>query len=216
MKQGSRLLPAVLLVAAGISILTPGARADLPNTCGSTAESASGVVVNCPFGDGDNLGGAGLTITVRIVDAALFPVPNIPGEDFWLIGCGDLMLLCGGARAIDAAAPTDADGRTTITGSIRAGGCDAGVRVVCQGIVLGNGPCEPICLPIAVRSPDQRGINGGVPDGLVTAADLSYFASNYQSPPKPYDVCHDFAAPFGTVTLVDFVKLAMHYNHACQ
>jgi hypothetical protein len=216
MRPWLRLPLVELLIVAGIFVLAPEARADLPNTCESTAESASGVMVICPFGDGDGLADTGLAISVRIVDAGLFPIPNVPGEDFWLIGCGDLMLLCGGAGSINAAAPTDADGRTTITGSIRASGCDAGVRVVCQGVIIGEGPtCQPTCLPIAVRSPDQRGVNGGGADGVVTAADLSYFGSNYQSPPKPYVVCHDFAAPFGTVTLVDFVKLAMHYDHAC-
>jgi hypothetical protein len=50
---------------------------------------------------------------------------------------------------------------------------------------------------------------------LVSGADLSFFATAYQSPPKPYAACDDFAAPFGAVTLADFVKFAAHYNHSC-
>jgi hypothetical protein len=207
------LVAAALLCwqVAGVSTVNSG----VVDPCFSTASSASGVHFICPQADGDPLGSNGLTISVTIHDNTDAPVAGIPAGDFWLIGCSDLLILCGGSGSIDATGATDANGMTTISGDIAGGGCDSGVRVVCQGIVLGNG-CGGLCLGIAVRSPDQRSPAGATPDNDVTLADLSYFATtSYQSPPKAYFACHDFVAPFGTVSLADFAKFGAHYLHHC-
>jgi hypothetical protein len=210
------LLCCSLVLAASVTFDSAVIRADLPDVCQSTATvNGSGVVVACPLGDGDALAGAGLTITVTVVDALNMPVAGIPPQDFWLIGCNDELVLCGGSNSINADASTDANGVTHISGAIASGGCDTGVRVVVQGVVIGNGACVPVCLPIAVRSPDQVSSSGGQPDGIISAADLAYFALNYQSPPRPYAVCDDYAAPYGTISLADFARLAVHYDHSC-
>lgn len=148
----------LLLIAVLAVIIVPSSPAyalsptDLPDPCGSTATSAAGVHFICPQGDGDALSAAGLTITVTVLDIAHVPVPGIPAQDIWLIGCNDLLVLCGGSGAINATAPTDTNGMTTIEGAIAGGGCDPGVRVVVQGIVIGGGVCSGGCLPIQVRS----------------------------------------------------------------
>ncbi|MDH4038258.1 MAG: hypothetical protein OEX18_15790 [Candidatus Krumholzibacteria bacterium] len=205
---------AVVFAASLADVPSAPARFSIPDPCQSTATSAAGMHFICPAGDGDVLGDAGLTITVTVV-VDQTPVPNIPPEDFWLIGCNDLISLCGGANSINATAPTDENGMTTITGTLAGSGCDAGVRVVVQGIVLGNGACAPICLPIATRSPDQKNPAGGPPDLLVSSADFAFFGTSYESPPKPYFACHDFAIPYGTITLADFARFGAHYGHSC-
>lgn len=208
------LVAAALLCwqVAGVETVNSG----IVDPCESTASSAAGVHFVCPQGDGDALSSAGLTISVTIEDNTGAGIPGIPAADFWLIGCNDLIVLCGGSGSINATAATDANGMTTIAGDITGSGCDTGVRVVCQGIILGNGACAPLCLAIQVRSPDQRSPVGATPDGQVTLADLAFFGTSYQSPPKPYFACHDFVGgPFGTITLGDFAKFGAHFNHIC-
>jgi hypothetical protein len=208
------LVAAALLCwqVAGVSTVNSG----VVDPCNSTASSAAGVHFICPQGDGDALSAAGLTISVTIKDNTNAAVAGLPAADFWLIGCNDLLVLCGGSGSINASAATNAAGQTTITGDISGSGCDTGVRVVCQGIVLGNGACAPICLAIAVRSPDQKNTAGGPPEGLVSGSDFAFFGTSYQSPPKPYFACHDFVGgPYGTIAVSDFAKFGAHFNHQC-
>ncbi len=175
--------------------------------CSNRVRANAGTLFTCPQGDGDALSANGLTITVTIYDC-LSPAVGIPASDFWVIGCNDLLGLCGG-RGIGATGPTDENGQTTITGIIAAGGCDTGVSVVLQGKVIQNDDCGRNCMPIKIRSPD---INGNL---VVDLVDFAIFGTGYTSPPKPYNECIDFYAPFGTVTLGDFGKWASHLNHGC-
>jgi hypothetical protein len=181
--------------------------------CNSSASGASGVLFACPQSDGDQLSGSGLTITVTVKDDVLptgNPIPGIPAADIWLIGCNDLLTLCGGSGAISASAPTDINGVTTIVQDLAAGGCDnGGVRVVVQGIVIGAGICGDPCVLISVRSAD---INGNL---VINLVDFATFGTGYPSPPKVYNPCIDYVAPFGTVNLPDFAKYGTHNNHAC-
>jgi hypothetical protein len=194
------------LQVASVETVTSG----VVDQCNSSASGAAGVVLACPQSDGDLLSAAGLTITVTVLDINSDPVPNIPAADVWLIGCNDLLALCGGSGAINASGPTDVNGQTTITGDIAAGGCDlGGVRVVVQGIAIGAGPCGDPCVAVKVKSPD---INGNL---IVNLVDFATFGAGYTSPPKPYNECIDYAAPFGTVTLADFAKYGSHNNHTC-
>lgn len=180
------------------------------DACNSAASGAAGVIFACPQSDGDGLGAAGLTISVTVRDALNAPVAGVPAADIWLIGCNDLIALCGGSGAISAAAATDVNGQTTITGDIAAGGCDlGGVRVVVQGVVVGGGVCADPCVAVKVKSAD---INGNL---IVNLVDFSTFGAGYASPPKPYNECIDFAAPFGTVSLTDFAKYGTHNAHVC-
>jgi hypothetical protein len=200
------------LQVAGVNTANSG----VVDPCNSTASSASGVLFACPLVSApDNLAAAGLTISVTVKDNTNAAVVGVPASDFWLVGCNDLIVLCGGSGSIDATAATDASGNTTIAGSLAAGGCDTGVKVVVQSIVLGGGACPVLCLGIAVRSADLVGPANGPPDLKVDVLDFAKFGASYPSPPKVYYSCIDYVTPFGTVNVQDFAKFGAHYNHHC-
>jgi len=182
---------------------------DKPTPCNSTITAQPGVICACPEGDGTSLASAGLTITLIARDAANLPC-RIPATDMWLIGCSDdLLALCGGPVATAASQATDADGRTTFTGALAVGGCDpGGVQVVAMGLILGGG-CGVPCIPIKVKSVDiDRNL-------VVDLVDFASFGAGYTSPPKTYNECIDYTAPFGSVTLPDFAKFGTHAGHTC-
>jgi hypothetical protein len=212
-----KFIVCVLLTYAAVGAVSVSSGARGIDGCYSEAYVVGpGVILICPQGDGETLADKGLTISVTVRDNVGVPVPGIPAQDFWLIGCEDLITLCNGVSSIDATGPTDANGMTTFTGTIAGSGCDASIQVVAQGYILRDENCLPLCLPVAVRSPDQKSANGGGPDGIVTSADFAYFGISYQSPPKPYNACHDFVgAPYGTITLADFARFGAHYGHGC-
>jgi hypothetical protein len=186
------------------------------SACSSTAIAAPGCYVICPQGDGDRLGVTGSTIYVVAKDATGFPLAGIPAADFWLIGCLDQLVLCGGGGSINADSASNANGRTTISGDLAASGCDLdGVAVVIQGVIVAEKTTclAPLCLAIIAKSPDMTG-DGGPIDGLVDIIDLAEFAANYTSPPKPLFDCADFNCD-GLVDIIDFSIFAQHYLHAC-
>ncbi len=198
------------VLALSLSAFAASAGAGVVEPCNSSATGPPGVLFACPNGDGDVLSANGLTITVTVRDNVNAPVPGIPAADIWLIGCSDLLALCGGSGSISASGPTDVNGVTTITARLAAGGCDnSGVRAVYQAIVIGAGVCGDPCVPIKVRSCD---IDGTLATNL---ADFALFGSGYTSPPKPYNECLDFVSPFSAVNLGDFAKFGSHYQHAC-
>ena len=205
---------AVLSLAAAAVLCLQVARVSTVNSgvvdpCNSAAASAAGVAFACPQSDGDPLAPA-LTITVTVRDNVNAPIAGVPAADIWVIGCNNQLALCGGSGAINASAATDANGQTTITADIAAGGCDlGGLRVVVQGVAIGAGVCADPCLAIKVKSPD---VNGNL---VVNLVDFATFGAGYTSPPKAYNECIDFVAPFGTVTLADFAKYGSHNNHTC-
>jgi hypothetical protein len=213
---------ALLLFAGAVSTFLLLTRADGVNSasgivspCNSTASSATGVNVACPQSDGNALSAAGLIISVTVKDNTNAAIVGMPPGDIWLVGCNFKLVLCGGSGAINATASTNVLGQTTIAGDIAAGGCDSGVRVVCQGTVIGGGACAQPCLGIAVRSPDLIGPAAGPPDLRVNSLDFAKFTTDYRSPPKAYNPCIDYAAPFGVVDLKDFAVFGWHYTHIC-
>jgi hypothetical protein len=211
---------AVLSLAAAALLCLQLASVDTVNSgvvdpCNSSATSAgtypadiNDVVFACPQSDGDAFS-PNFTINVTVLDNVNAPVVGVPAADVWLIGCNDLLALCGGSGAISASGATDANGQTTITGDLSAGGCDTGLRVVVQGVVIGAGVCADPCVAIAVRSAD---INASL---TVNLGDFALFGAGYTSPPKPYDACLDFVSPFAAVNLGDFARFGSHYNHTC-
>lgn len=208
------LIAAALLSwqVASVDIATSG----VVEPCSSRAIALPGCYVVCPQGDGTLLATINSTIFITAKDITGAPIAGIPAADFWLIGCSDQLVLCGGGGSINATAASDVNGETTITGNMSASGCDVGgLSVVIQGVVLvEQGTCSaPLCLPIATISPDLTG-NGGVIDGVVDLIDLSYFAGGYTSPPKPFDECLDFNCD-GVVDIIDFSIFAQHYLHGC-
>jgi hypothetical protein len=184
--------------------------------CFITATAPAGVVVACPQGDGTQLGSSGLTVSVTLRDCVNAPWVGLSPDSIRLYSCSDLLSACGGGPAgVPASVPTDANGHTTIIGAFAAAGCDLGGVVVYaqyfyEGTTGGAGmSCWSSCLPIKVKSVDLTG------DVLVDLADFAVLGAGYTSPPKPYNECVDYRAPYGTVDLNDFVAWAMHYQHAC-
>ena len=198
-----------LVVALSTGVVENGA-GQVTDPCNMSATSAAGVLFACPQGDGDRLDANGLTVTVTVRDNVNAPVPGILPEDIWLIGCNNLLALCGGSAAINASGPTDANGQTTIIEQFAVGGCDLdGVRAVVMGIAVGAGVCADPCLPIKVKSADLSN------NLVVNLVDFAMFGADYPSPPKPYNECLDYVAPFGTVTLADYAKYGVHSGHTC-
>ncbi len=199
-----------LVAGVAISAWAITGNAGVVSPCNMHATAAAGVFFACPAGDGDMLSASGLTIQVEVRDNTDTPVPGILPSDIWFVGCNDLLSLCGGSGAINASAPTDQNGLTTITGRLAGGGCDlGGVRVVVQGVLVGSGVCGQPCVPIKVKSCD---INGNLVTNLV---DFSLFGAGYPSPPKAYNECIDYTSPYGSVNLSDFAKYGSHNNHSC-
>jgi len=180
--------------------------------CSTTAWVNGGpyCVTACPQGDGEDFADAGAQITVVVKDNTGTPVPGIPASDFWLIGCNDALVLCGGAGSIDADSASNASGVTTISGDVAAGGCDSGVQVVVQGIVIRD-PADCVgllCLPINVISVDYNA------DLVVNLVDFSIFGPAFPSPPQTYDTCLDYNCD-GVINLVDFSIFGGHFLHQC-
>ena len=232
----SRVFRFCALVLLGLCIVstfdsTP-AFAPIVDPCKSSVSANQGIVLVCPAGDGDLLSSVGSTITLTVRDNTGTGVPGIPRTDLWLVGCNDGLLLCGGTQGSNADASTNAQGVTTFSNEPIAGGCDTGLYVVAQGIIIQRaGTCTPNCLLIATRSPDYKsaGAPGPAPcagdlrcpDYRVTMADYSWFSSHYTSvvsPAAPYHACADYATPFGNIGLPDYSKFVVHYigtGHRC-
>jgi hypothetical protein len=213
------------------------ANSGIVDPCKSTVSAAAGVVLVCPLGDGDQLtapiGGGNCQISLTVRDNGNIAIPGIPFTDMWLVGCNDGLLLCGGSQGSNADAATSATGATTFSNEPIAGGCDTGVYVVVQGVVIQNaGNCLPQCLAIAVRSPDYKssGAPGPAPcagdircpDSKVSNADFSWFNTHYPTAGNPgatYFACADYAAPLGApIGLADFSKFNVHFagaGHKC-
>jgi hypothetical protein len=191
------------------------ANSGIVDPCSSTAIALPGCFVICPQGDGAQLDAIGSTILVTAKDNTGAPIPGIPAADYWLVGCTDVLELCGGSGAINADSASNASGVTTITNALAAGGCElGGVSVVLQGIIIASPlNCnDPLCLPITTVSPDVAPT--GAPDLVVDIIDLGDFAIGYTSPPKPYVPCLDFNCD-GDVDIIDFSIFAQHYLHSC-
>jgi len=233
MRTGTRVkwLPmmAAVLFAQALPPLAGDTRAGIVDLCQSTVSYSGGKLFACPslLGSSPNGGGpvgdfgdAGVTLTVTVRDAIGFPIAAIPATDFWVIGCHDSLVLCGGSGSLDADGPTDASGKTTISGQLRAGGCDTKLMVVVQGVILAD-PSDcfvPLCIDIGVVTPDSDG------DLDVDLGDFYNFSAAYPSfdgngnPVKGYlgvGECFDYDFN-GKVDLGDLYHYSVHHFHACN
>jgi hypothetical protein len=166
----------------------------------------------CPGGDGDRLDAAGLTITLVAKHGTGDPIPGILPSDMWLEPCNSSSAnICWGTMGSNADSTTNAQGRTTFTRPISAGGCDStGIRVAVLGVYAknANDVCDNGCLPIRFLSSDLN------LDLVVDLIDLSEFAKSYTSPPHEYIYCRDYNED-GVIDLVDLSLFSRHYLHQC-
>lgn len=168
-------------------------------------------------------GGTGDYIWVEIRGCTEYPIPipGIPATDFWINACDQARQLALCATPIIADSITGANGRTTFSGVLRAGGCalSGGIWIAVQGKVI-KGPyphcISNICLPIVIKSQDMTGA-GGKPDGIVNLSDLIPFGTSYnknQGAPG-YSACCDYNDD-NRCNLSDYAYFGTHYQHRCQ
>jgi hypothetical protein len=202
------------LITLTVSILiTVPASADIPPLDQFTAWMENpGHVWVAPDGSGPTLdeayapGAPGSRIDARVhvelLQDDLQPIVDYPPEDIWLGDVNGTLVWCAGGTTADA--PTDENGRTTISGPFRAGGhIPAGSNA--QVYVAGN-PVPTAPLPLTVSSPDVDG------DLNVTLSDVTMFAAAFFG---GYDLRYDFNGD-AVVNLVDVTILAQAVNTSCR
>jgi len=207
-KRYCLLLLCLIVFLSGTSSRTPThASSGIYDPCSSYThflQPGTRCLITCPKGDGSSLAIGGNQIVVVSRDNTGQPIAGILASDYWLIGVSELSL-CGGSGSIDADSNGNADGRTTISGKLDAGGCSDEIMVVVTGVVIG---CPPTRLAISVRSPDMDG------DLYVGLTNFSRFGRAYPSTLQPYDSCCDFDCD-GDVDLGDFSIFGQHWLHRC-
>jgi hypothetical protein len=188
------------------------ANSGIVDACSSTANAIGCCLFVCPAGDGPTMAGCGSIIHIQAKDQTGAGIAGIPAADFWVEGCTGALVLCGGSGSSNADSASSDNGRTTMSGSVAAGGCDVGFIVVIQGVIVNDQATNCTthkCLAFTdVTSADTNG------DLIVDIIDLAAFAAGYTSPPKPYTLCFDFNCD-GLVDIIDFSRFAQHYLHVC-
>jgi hypothetical protein len=195
----------------------------------------------CPAGDfepiwsgcGAYMSPGDYAIEIFAKDASNNPIQGIPATDFWLNSCDPSKTLALCASPVTADSSTGPDGRTTLSGRIKGGGCNIpagsltgqGVYMTIQGKMLlaKPFPCSSglrLCVPIRIKSPDTGG-PGGAPDGVVNLSDFVRFCASYNTawgvPPPPgkaFNACMDYDDD-NKCNLIDFSLFREHYLHQC-
>lgn len=109
-----------------------------------------------PGGSAPALVDQGVMVWAQVLDVEDQPVPNFPSQDIWLDDSGDLSLgLCKGGSHADA--NTDADGITTISGAVFAGGfTPGGTQVWIAGTPV-SGDALPLIRGLQARHTRRTG-----------------------------------------------------------
>lgn len=173
---------AALLLAASVSAAPAVVRGDgIPSpehslvSC-SLAEGQSATLLVVPDGSGPSFtaardpGGAAVDATIRLVlkDYEGNLIPAFAVEDMWIESLDEGLVCCAGGGRADH--NTDANGSTTWTAPLRAGGRSQSVcRVFMNGLPV-TGGIEPM---VHFNSPDLDG------DLAVTLTDIGLFADVY-------------------------------------
>jgi hypothetical protein len=225
MFKGKVLLFSLLLVFA--TSVYAGDVDDCESECSLSCDTMK--VSICPLGDFEPIGeGCGDTddyIQVIVRDASGNGIPGIPWSDYWMGVCSpdelapDKLCLCCDAFIADSL--TNSNGVTTISGTIRGGGCvlidedPDGIWISVQGKVIlsdeGDPDClmgNPICLEMTIKSVDMTA------DCQVNLSDLGDFGTGYNTDPSA-DPCADFNDDNKT-NLSDFAFMGEHYFHECD
>lgn len=202
MRSPSPTGSALIAIALWVLVAFPAA-ADIPCLPEeySDASGAGGTILVSPDGTGETLAEIGSVITVHVRGCGGAPVENFPRQDVWLgSSFTDAFLTCQPGTIADQ--DTDADGMTTISGSLAGGGNTQGPLMV---YIAGSGLyMDPIDLEIV--SPD---ING---DLVVNLVDVGTFAGDYGS--GSYQSRSDFNHD-GTLNLADIGIFATYLGASC-
>ncbi len=172
---------------------------------------AAPVLYNLPNGGGAPLTQAGsasgivdATITLNLRTDACVPLANFTATDMWLekeaVAGTDNFVACSSGTTADA--NTDANGVTTWTAPLRAGGWSTSRTVV---VVAGTAIFESAPLNLRHNSADLNG------DGVANLSDIPLFAGDYLG---PYAFRSDLMFD-GAVNLSDIPRLAAGIGAAC-
>ena len=147
------------------------------------------------------------------------PISGIPWTDYWIGPCDESqeLLLCIDGFMADSVTSSLSgfEGRTTISGKIKGGGCilSGGLWLAVQGrpVYDPEGCVNLLCLDIILVSPDLNG------DGQVSLGDFSDFCNSYgrcQGDPN-YNDCCDFTYN-ACCSLEDFSVFVSRYQKVCM
>ncbi len=140
------------------------------------------------------------TLTLTLRDCWDVPVADFPFEDLWLESEDGGLVACAGGTVADAG--TDANGVTTWSAPLRAGGfSEAGCVVMINGMVLLYGPP----LDLRFNSPDLNS------DLLVNLSDVAIFVGDFWG---PYHYRSDFSCD-GVLNLSDVPLMIRGVGAAC-
>ena len=167
----------------------------------------------------ESCGGNSDYIEIWAYDRWGYPVSGIPWTDYWAQPCDDSqeLLLCMDGFIADSVTSSlpGFEGRTTISGKIKGGGCviTGGLMIFVQGLPIYEPPDYnyPLCLDIALVSQDLNG------DGIVSLADFSIFCQSYgrcEGEPD-YNGCCDYSDD-GCCSLQDFYFFCQRYQAVCM
>jgi hypothetical protein len=208
---------AIVLTMVALAACAAVASASVPDPANSSVvwggpfNGSCTFPVICPRGTGTD---PVATVNVTVKDQFNTPMVGIAANE--VEAAGSCFLLggspCGQVISVQATAPTDALGSTTIQIS-KAGGCCTDLQIRARGITLNT---------LSYRSYDFTA------DGSVNLADLGFLANTFNKkdpaggePPScltfstvGYNGCFDFNCD-NCVNLSDLGLFASHFNHVC-
>jgi len=159
-------------------------------------------VTIAPNGAGETFASTGITVTVYLKNCNGAPLVGVPLQE--IVVFNSALCICPGGNVADAA--TDANGRTTFSGTIRGGGCVEALTIFADGVA--------VCTrgDLKTNSPDH------VPASpcFVDAGDLAALAAKLGSIPN-YNICFDYneSGP-PTIDASDLAFFASFLGAACQ
>jgi len=199
-----------------IGFLAAPSHADMPcpAQCSATATFANtfsdnyrpgepyDVVSILPDGSGETLASVGITIEIYIRNCNGTPVAGVAAQE--IVMFSPSLCICPLGNIADA--PTDQQGRTTFTGTLRAGGCADNVSFYEDGVWFAT-------LPLKFNSADA------VPASpcAVDAGDLSAIAAKLGSEvgEAPYSICLDLNED-GYIDASDISSVASALGNRCR
>lgn len=167
----------------------------------------------------EGCGGTSDYIEIWVYDQWGIPQSGVPWSDYWIQPCDDSqdLLICVEGFLADSLTSSlpGFEGRTTISGRIKGGGCvlSGGLLLIAQGRpVYEDEMCITLlCLDVALVSPD---INS---DGQVSLGDFGIFCDSYGlcQGETGYNDCCDYTDD-GCCSLEDFSVFVGCYQRVCM
>jgi len=154
-----------------------------------------------PDGSGETLAAVGIHVDVRVHDCSGNPVVGLPASSIVLYSSA--LCICAGGNIADG--PTDAEGRTTFSGTIRGGGCVESLLVFVDRTAVAS-------IPVRTNSPDRGPVASPC---SIDAGDDGFFARFGQRAGETgYTICYDYNED-GAIDLHDLIVYGAHLGAAC-